>query len=310
MPTSNRSIKIKDDGSVRRTLLEKNDCYVEEDEIEAFRAMASSESNVKFTADIFGKRISEKPETLRLMFFPFMTKEPFMKYSKVERISASIVKVDGRGYVEFTVELLEPVFYIETSESDIIVREIMASINELIVASKKIEPDEYEMGGRPYFEMEVSRFEQVFVPRSIELDVDDISIFFKKKKVGFLGDNGILEAGKRITNTKQNREMILRIVSREGIFNDIFSTGVQFTEQELRDKLVPKLRWGKYFERESARTAMNLLVNQQSVSQQVFIDVMTKMKGSTEFSRMIKTNKKLKKRFKDDHAILLLIVMS
>lgn len=310
MPKNSKRITIKDDGSVRKTLLDRNDCYVEQAEIDAFRELVSSRSKVKFTGDVFGERLSGKPETLRLMFFPFMTKEPFMKYSRVERVTASIVSVDGMGYAEFTVELAEPVFYIETMDSDIKVRDIMSSVNELIVASKAIDPDDYQMGGKPYFEMEVSRFEQVFVPRGIDLEVDDLSIFFKKKKVGFLGDNGVLSAGTRITNTRQNREMILRIVRREGVFNEIFSTAVQFTEQELREQIVPKLRWGKYFERESARTALNLLVNQQAVSQQTFIDVMGRMKGSTEFSRMIKTNKKLKKRFKDDHAILLLIVMS
>jgi hypothetical protein len=73
---------------------------------------------------------------------------------------------------------------------------------------------------------------------------------------------------------------------------------------------VPRMRWGKFFEREAAKTAVNMLVCQKAISQQIFIDVMSKMKGNKEFSKMIKTSKKLKVRFKNDHAILLLMAMS
>ncbi len=305
-----KKITIKDDGGVRESLIADNDCYVEIDEIVAFERMVSSTTPVKFNKDSLGERMSARPESLRLMFTPFMDKQPFMKYSEVRRIVASLVNFDGLGYAEFTIELSSPVYYLETSESEIRTSKIMEAINRLVESQDPSAKEKYSMGGKQYFEMEVFKFEQIFVKSDLKVEVDDISMFFKKKKISVFGDNGVLNAGPIITDTADNREMILRIVNKEGIFNDIFSTMVQFTEKELKELLVPRMKWGKFFEREAARTALNLLINQRAVSQQVFIDVMGKMKGNAEFGKMIKKNKKLKQRFKNDHAILLLIAMS
>jgi hypothetical protein len=239
-----------------------------------------------------------------------MGSDPFMKYSKVKHMTSSVINSDGKGYTEFRIELSEPVYYLETPESEIKNKTIVDSIRKLIKSSDPEAESAYLLKGKPYFEMEVSKFEQVFVRPSLKLEIDDISIFFKNKKVALFGDNGVLSARERITNTQENKDMILRIVKKDGLFRDVFSTRVQFSEKELREQIIPKMRWGKYFEKESARSAISMLIGQREVSQNVFIEVSAKMKGNQEFSKMIKNNKRIKSRFRNDHAILLLIAMS
>jgi hypothetical protein len=311
MKSGGKRSVLSDDGTVRRALMELNDCYVERSEIEAFETLVSSKNKIKFEAGSFGTRISSRPETLRLLFMPFMTSDPFIKYSKVERISAAMVSKSGNEYAEFMIELGSPVYYLETQESEIKISKMITVIKKL-VSSSNADKDNVlnKMDGKTYFEMEVSKFEQVFVRRDFILEVDDISIFFKAKKVNVFGDNGILSARNRITNTAKNREMILRIIKAEGVFEDVFSTQVQFSESDLGEKVIPKIRWNKFFERESARMTLNMLVGQKSISQQLFIDVMGRMKGNSHFSKMMKSSRKLKNRFKNDHAIMLLIAMS
>jgi hypothetical protein len=298
---------VVDSGEVREYLLNKTNCFFEEEEIALLKDFVSRRDKPKFEKSIFGKRIESRSDLLRMMFSPFTSSDSFVKYSRIDHVRASLVHRDKSKYDDFVFKFSKPVFYIDSYMVEIDDRKVVEMLSE--IASSKTGA-EYQVKKNSYFEPEMSSFEQIFISSAFSFEIDDITMLINLKHMRRFGDDGVSMAGRCITNTPENKMAMLTIISMDGVFPDIFETQIQFSAEEIRKFIIPKMKWGHIFERMLALSAIKMIYRQESVNYDLLVEIISKMSGNKSFFRMIKTNRQIRSKFKNDPAALLLIAIN
>jgi hypothetical protein len=298
---------IQDNGSIRSAMLSFSNCYLTEEEMEKYSSVLSRKE-ISFSKDMFGDRVASRPGNLRLMFLPFMDREPFVKHCSVSKIKTILLRRDMSSYEEVSIKLDEPLVYIESSDSEIKNKSIMEKIYDLVCPAFSSNKSDY-VSSKSYFEIEVAAFDQLFVESEKRVTVDDISIFFSSGDMRYFGDYGILSSGKIITNTRKNKQTMLRLCRLEGVGWNFFDTQVKFTKTELREKIIPRMRFSHTFDKMDSKTAVKMVESQDSFDEELLVALMKKASGSKLASKMLKSSKRIRSKYKNDPSFLLLLAM-
>jgi len=305
---------IKDDGTVLEFLMENENSFFFKEEMDAYENFINSKDRVVFDKNTFGERVGMKKSALKNMFTPFIFKERIIKFYKVKEFDIILINKDENSYKKYRLELPEYVYYFEQNDSNYIGNGSKSIFIFKYVCNKASEKANDFFMYKSHIDMVVEDYKLMFIRKDFQMVIEDLSIITgtgtKSSKSIFFNDF-VLFAAQHIGNNPKNKRIVLRIMAKDGINSEVMTlTKMQFTEKSIRKYMFPKLKWGSYDAEYVARAAVAIIETQDCVNEKMVIDIMNAMSQNKHFLRILKNNRKIKKKFSDNPGILLLIAIN
>jgi len=309
-------IEIKADNDFIANLVKDSQNSFSIEEINMFKKFIESKELVYFEKDSFGLRISENKNLLRTLFSPFIYKKNFLSIEKFKGIlcygtdnKENIYKINM--ILDNPLYLLEKGAYFESDlDEDFFVRYIKEYMQKN--HNIKIHQIDYD------YSISVEETEKIYISDKFKMKIKDLSILFdydsiRKKRTFPISGELFLEmliySGKYIEVNNTNKKMLIKIIKRSGVVSEIFDSGIQFTKSEIKNILIPNLTINKYNENETLSAAVKLIETQNAADGEIVSNIIVKFSSYRNFSKMLKSSKKIFKKFKNDPAVLLLITI-
>ena len=319
-------IKIKDDGSIRDFIISKTkSCsHLTEDEYNKLVDVVRSKTPVKLDQNTFGERISRDKKAIDLIYRWIFTRvNPFIMRTYHKKIigattdpklhTLNVSHVDEYGNVlnYFTVELQTPLyilhpFYLLKSQDMIRLSNI---IEKVIITNSDIEVKRLSLntvqfnGFEESFEDTVER--RFYFPKSPNFIIDDVRVLFKRFRYPHTHYRHIIFSTLPfLSNTKHNRNAIMNhTLEWEDKFEVFNYPHIQYTRAELQ-----KIDSTTYLNISKVEGLINMMVYQKNLTPEIAIKAIQSI--NEDILLELKKSKLVKKRFKDNPEVLLILKLT
>jgi len=287
------------------------------EEINMFKNFVNSKELVYFEKDSFGLRISKNKGLLRTLFSPFIYKKSFLSIEKFKGLICYCTDVKENIY-KVNITLDDPIYLFEKGayfESDLDENFIVKYIKEYMEENHNIKIHQMDYD----YMIEILETEKVYIRNGFKMKIRDLSILsdsvkskIKRNRLTISSDlffEMLIYSGRYIEPNNINKKLLIKMIKKSGVVSEIFDSAIQFTRNEIKNILINNLIVNKYNKNETLDAAIKLIETQNAVNGEIVSSIIAKFGNEKYFSKKLKKNNKIFKKFKDDHATLLLITI-
>jgi hypothetical protein len=308
-------IEIKADEYFITNLVRDSQNSFSVEEIEMFKNFVKSEDLVYFEAESFGNRISRNKGLLRTLFSPFIYEKKFLSIELFKGVICYASDKEENMY-KINITLDKPIYLLEKGayfESDLDENFIVKYIKEYMENNHgvKIYQMDYD------YKIEVGETEKIYISSKFNMKIKDLSILIDntaiKKRRSLISNDLFTEmliySGKHIDANDQNKKVLLKIVKKSGMVEEVFQSGIQFSKREIKEVLMKSMTVNRYNKNDIFDAAIKLIETQKAADTEIVSNLIAKFGNEKYFSKNLKKNKKILKKYKNDSATLLLITI-
>jgi hypothetical protein len=268
-----------------------------------------------FTPEVISERLAKRNNILIGLLEPFFFSKQLISFTKVRKFMLSIVQSDVLE--TFEIELTENI-YIETRQ-DGSFPEMLTTIVRFL--KNKINFHIKNKNMKLYKSSNLNTFGKTYninllIKSNFAFKIRDISFLLERGRDGFMSkymglDEVVFAPSKFIEYNELNKAKMLKLAKKHGVGKVLFGKGFNYTENEMRKLIIPALSKTKnsFLFMNRDRVFMKLVLTQHHIPEEMTIDIINKLKTTSEFVSRLKRSKMIKRIYKDKPAVLLFIDM-